>query len=257
MMTKNDFPTTNWSVINLASNDDAPTFSDALNQLMVIYLPALTSHLIYDWRIPKQQAEDYVHGFVADKVIRDELIKKANRDRGRFRHFLLTALDNHVISIMRKDKAKRRSPGDDAFVSLDEIDLDALGAPDTGTAFEVSWANSVIMETLRRVKDACEASGRSTFWEIFNNRIVLPHLTGQPPDKYEHLVRKTGFTTPIQASNALLTVKRMFARTFRDVVKEYVANESLVDSEIQELKGLMNQYGLNHKRGKNARSDEP
>ena len=56
---------------------------------------------------------------------------------------------------------------------------------------------------------------------------------------YEELVAKFGLRSPSEASNLLITAKRMFARVLREVVRETVADEAEVETEIMELKRIL------------------
>ncbi|MCZ7591643.1 MAG: hypothetical protein M5U15_05600 [Kiritimatiellae bacterium] len=58
-------------------------------------------------------------------------------------------------------------------------------------------------------------------------------------DTYAEIVQRLQFATPMQASNALTTVKRMFERTFRAVVQEYTGDDRDVDREIAELRKIL------------------
>ena len=66
-------------------------------------------------------------------------------------------------------------------------------------------------------------------------RILLPIMEGAEPAAYADLVRQYGFQSPAQASNVLISAKRMFARLLREVISEYAFSEEEVESEIQEL----------------------
>ena len=52
-------------------------------------------------------------------------------------------------------------------------------------------------------------------------------------------VERLGFTSPIQAANAVFTVKRMFERFFREVVAEYAASPDGIEQEIHELHAIL------------------
>jgi len=62
-----------------------------------------------------EEAKDLVQGFFTDKVLGQALIQKADRARGKFRSFLLTAVRNYAIIVNRgkipqqglDEKAKR------------------------------------------------------------------------------------------------------------------------------------------------------
>lgn len=69
--------------------------------------------------------------------------------------------------------------------------------------------------------------------------MVLPALERVDPVSYEDLVKTFGFTSPAQASNALITAKRMSARLLQDVVVETVEKASDVEAEIRELREIL------------------
>jgi hypothetical protein len=52
-------------------------------------------------------------------------------------------------------------------------------------------------------------------------------------------VEKFGFRSPTEASNALVTAKRMFVRALRAVVAEYARDENGIDREIEELRAIL------------------
>jgi hypothetical protein len=61
-------------------------------------------------------------------------------------------------------------------------------------------------------------------------------IDGEKPESYDTLVTRLGLESPSQASNLLVTAKRMFARHLRAVVAETVADPDQVEEELRELK---------------------
>ncbi|HMP75122.1 MAG TPA: hypothetical protein PKE12_02385 [Kiritimatiellia bacterium] len=236
------FPDTRWTLVGRAADRSTRESGRALEELLERYWPALRTHLVRAKHLPADQAEDLVQSFIADKILLGDLLARADRDRGKFRTLLLTALDRYAISVFRKDHAERRSPGPGRLISFEAApgaaDHAAPGRPGS-TAFDMAWIQELIHETLRRVERDCAAAGRHAFWALFEDRVVNPILNGQLPDAYGPLVARLGFTSPMKASNALVTVKRMFERTFRAVVREYAGDEDNVKREIQELRSIL------------------
>jgi hypothetical protein len=85
----------------------------------------------------------------------------------------------------------------------------------------------------------CEQKGRMDLWEIFDGRVVQPLLGAETTLPYETLVQRYRFESPLQASNALITAKRMFRRNLEEVVRDTVETEAEVDQEIRELKRIL------------------
>ncbi len=85
--------------------------SVALGDLLARYLPALRAFLISELRLDAHRAEDLLQGFVAERVVEQNLLARADQRRGRFRTFLLACLRNHVGMQRRHEAAAARHPG--------------------------------------------------------------------------------------------------------------------------------------------------
>ena len=235
------FPTTRWSSVARAGSDEAEATRAALDRLLGRYLPALKAHLVYQRRMTPDRADDLLQGFVSEKILQKNLIARADRDRGKFRTFMLYALDNYVVSAMRRASAKKRSPAEGATVGLDEH-LDHVAADEgPSDVFDVAWARQVLAEVLSRMESECADSGRSDIWGVFECRVLKPMLDRGDPLPYEELVERFGLKSPAQASNVLVTAKRMFARILQSVVAEYAGDD--VEAEISELRLILSRAG--------------
>jgi len=237
------FPTTHWSLIGRARDGQDTVRREALNQLLARYWPALKAHLVAKKRIDPNEADDLVQGFIENKVLERDLMAAADATRGRFRSLLATALDNYVTSQMRMHSAAKREA--ERAVSLDQEahEQTAVAAGALHDAFDVAWAREVLAEILRQMQAECQRSGREDVWGVFEGRVLTPILEGAEPLAYEQLLARFGFRSPTEASNALVTAKRMFGRLMRRVVSEYAADEDDVDAEIQELQEILAQGG--------------
>ena len=229
------FPETSWSEV-----ERAPGSRDALGRLLVRYLPALRARLVIEKRIQPDRAGDLLSGFISDRVVEQQLVARADRSRGRFRTFLLTALDRYVVDQHRAASAGKRNPGGGSTVVslelLDERQHPGAGSP--SAASEVAWAREVLAEAVRRMEAQCRADARPDLWDVFRCRVLDPALEGAEPLPYDQFVSTFGLKTPAQAANALVTAKRMFARVLRSVVAEY-ADGAAADQEIAELRAIL------------------
>lgn len=232
------FPVTQWSLVARAGLASVDSRREALGVLLRRYQPALRAHLVVQKRVTPEAADDLLQGFICDKVVEQGLLAAADRGRGRFRNFLLTALDRYVIDHARFDAAKKRSPGDTAFADLQRIET-AAATPEPSEAFAVAWAREVLAEAVRRMETECIGGNRPDLWAVFRCRVLEPTLTGAAPVPYADLIARFGFRSPTQASNVVITSKRMFERVLRQVVGEYAEDESQIDREIQELRAVL------------------
>ena len=221
-----------------AGQDPTEAKREALGGLLVRYLPALRAHLIYGKRLTPEDADDLLQEFVAAKILEKELIGRADRELGKFRTFLLTALDRFLIDRLREQAARKRAPAHGALKPLGE-QAEQVPADQHCDAFDLAWARNMIDETIRLMRTECETSGRMDVWGVFECRLLGPLLHAAQPMEYDELVEKFGLESPSQASNVLITAKRMFARLMRAVVGEYALGGAEIESEIGELMEIL------------------
>jgi DNA-directed RNA polymerase specialized sigma24 family protein len=234
------FPKTEWTLVNAVGQADPAAKQIALESVLVRYLPILKGHVAMQYRVPEEQAEDWVQSFVLKKVLEKDLIAQADQRRGKFRTFLLRALHNFIIQQIRRDQASKRSPAGESIQidDLTEQDLAKI-VEKHSEAFDVAWARGVLVETVQRMERQCAAAGRTDVWGVFECRILKPMFEETEPLPYEQLVERFGLQSPAQASNVLITAKRMYGRILRSVVAEYAKDEKEVEREITDLKGIL------------------
>ena len=210
--------------------------------LLQRYLPALRAHLILHRRIAPDRADDLLQSFVSRKVLEQRLIARSDRTRGRFRSFLLKALDYYVIDQLRQQKSRGAAHQPAQFDEVQELDLaddDADAQP--SQAFDRAWAKEVVAEAVRRMRADCQRSGRADVWGVFEHRVLAPSLHGAEPLPYEQLVKTYALDSPAQASNVLMTAKRTFARMLRSVIAESAEDDAEIEQDLKDLKQILAQ----------------
>lgn len=233
------FPPTDemWSLVQQARGNVKDTACRlALGQLLTRYLPPLRAHLVRQKRLEPHRAEDILQGFITGKILEQQLIAKADRERGRFRTFLLSALENYLRDVMRHEKAACRHPGT-PMAQVDEH-LDAAAAPESAD-FDAAWARLIIDQAVAKMRLECEQSRRPDLWTVFELRILKPCLEDAEPLGYEALVTRLGLTSCVQAGNLQVTAKRMFRRCLETVVGEYAQSPDETETELADLLRLM------------------
>ncbi len=227
---------TRWSVVARAGDRGGGAWTEALETIARSYRPVFVRHLTGHMRIPPDQAEDLVQAFLLEKVLEKNVIRLASAKQGRFRSFFMKTFCNFVASQLRRQQARKRAPDHRAAERVE--DHPELVAPDSAQkdAFDALWARQVLSAALERMRRECEAQGRTTLWRLFETRILAPLLDGETPVPYGILVRRFGLRSPSEASNLLITARRMFVRNLKAVVGETVADDRCVDAEILALK---------------------
>jgi hypothetical protein len=236
------FPSTHWSLIGRAQDGLEHLRRDALNALLARYWSPLKTRLVVWKRIAPDEAEDLVQGFIQEKVLERNLLAAADGQRGRFRNLLAAALDNYVATQWERRSAHKRA-ADRAMVMDDQAWTNLAGDSDLpDEAFDAGWARAVLMQAIGAMQAECLTSRREDLWGLFEARVLDPILEDCQPPGYDELVRRFGFASPSQATNALVTAKRMFARNLRSIVAQYALDEADVDAELVELQTILSRH---------------
>ena len=232
------FPSTQWTGVRLAGQPGEAEAQAALNGLLEAYRKPLLAHLRWRFIATEDQAEDWFHGFVAKKVLEKQLLPSARQERGRFRTFLLNALDNFVTDeIRREHRASRRPPG--GFVSaegVEEVPAASAAMPDPA---DVAWARTVLHQAITRLRDYYAAKGRADLWGVFNDGFAQPILNETEPPNMGELARRFEFRSASQASNGLGTAKQRFKHCMESVVAEYAEDPQTIEAELRDLMAIL------------------
>ncbi len=127
------FLTTRWTLVGKAVKTDETEARRALGDLFGIYWKPLYRYVRRSGK-SAEDTEDLVQGFFEHLVAGDGL-RLADRDRGRFRAFLLVALKNFMASQWQREHCQKRG-GFSPHFSLDWEDAE------TGFGFEAEDPHS-------------------------------------------------------------------------------------------------------------------
>src|SRR4051812_48067874 len=103
------FPTTRWTLLDQAARGDGEGRHKALSDLLRLYVGPIRAFIIARRGVSPDQADDIVQDFLSVKWLEQDLLSRAQRDKGRFRSYLLTALDHFISNWFRK--RRRDTPG--------------------------------------------------------------------------------------------------------------------------------------------------
>ena len=196
-----------------------------------VYLNGLLS------RFPeyRTEADDLLQDFIKDRILHPGWLEKADPNKGRFRDLLKSSLKNFVTGELRKREATKRG-GKMPTIPIEELEQEIPGPEPVSDSFDMAWLQMLLSETLKKMKEGCAVSDTTHIWRIFDARVLRPALDGVEPPAYEDLVNNFGLKSPAQATNALATGKRMFARHLRAVIAQYENGDKAVRAEIESLR---------------------
>ena len=177
-----------------------------------------------------------VQGFIASRLLEKNLIGKADAARGKFRNFLMTALERYAVDQFREASALKRQ-GDSNQVDVQEY-APADHNEDPAVVFDRLWATELVRQAIDQMREATEKN-RPDLWAVFQDRVIGPAFDGSAPTSYAGLMTRLGFKDEGQAANTLHTAKRIFSRIVRSLAAEYAPTAQDVDDEVGELLGVL------------------
>jgi RNA polymerase sigma-70 factor (ECF subfamily) len=227
------FPTTRWTHIVEAGGPSAAGAREALNDLCRAYWSPVYAYLRRKG-IDSHQAKDLTQSFFVH-LLEIEFHKLADRNRGRFRSFLLTALNNFLKGEWRRQHAQRRG-GAAQIVSIDESEAEdrydqlPRQEPDPTKLYDRAWADAVVAHTKTRLKASFARRGRLEVYEA-----LAPFLAREPdPSKYAELAARLNMTR----ENVQVNLSRMngvFADCLREEIARTVETPADTDDELRYL----------------------
>lgn len=228
------FVTTRWTLVAAAAADSSdPQRQEALGDLCQAYWPPLYAFLRRRGHTP-EDAQDLTQGFFA-RVLERRDFSAADPTRGRFRSFLLSALQHYAINEHERASTVKRG-GRVQRLSLDfeEVErtyvLEARHDDSPDRVFNRKWAAISLDRALGRLRDECHALGKGALADA-----LLPYLTetGQLP-AYRTVAEQLGLTEGA-TKVAVHRLRQRFGAILRLEIAETVLAPADVDDEVREL----------------------
>ncbi|NBV22936.1 MAG: RNA polymerase sigma factor [Proteobacteria bacterium] len=228
------FVTTRWSQVVAAGRAEDPAHArTALEQLCQTYWYPLYAFVRRQGHSP-HDAQDLTQEFFACLLERNAL-GAADRERGRFRSFLLATLKNFLRDEWDKLRAQKRGGGE-AAVSLDAGDAEsryALEPVDTMTAdrlYERRWAMLLLDRAVERLRAEHEAAGKLAQFETLKASLAGSRES-QP---YAELAAQLGLSEGA-VKVAVHRLRQRYREVIRAEIAETVAGEAEVEAELKHL----------------------
>ena len=228
------FVTTRWSQVVAAGRPTDSTHARAaLEQLCQSYWYPLYAYVRRQGHAP-HDAQDLTQAFFA-RLLERNALGAADRERGRFRSFLLATLKNFLRDEWDKLRAQKRGGGQ-AVISLDAGDAEsryALEPADTLTAdriFERRWAMLLLDRALERLRAEHETAGKLAQFEPLKASLAGSRES-QP---YSELATQLGLSEGA-VKVAVHRLRQRYREVIRAEIAETVASEAEVESELRHL----------------------
>ena len=181
-----------------------------------------------------EDAQDLTQEFFA-RLLKGNWVERADRERGKFRSFLLTAMNRFLADEWDKARAQKRGGGVVPLpIQLDTAEtrygLDPADRTTPEQIFDRRWALAVLEEVLNRLRREYEAEGRAEHFTALNPCLVGDRDT-QP---YSELAQKLGVTEGTVKS-AVHRLRQRYRHLLREEIASTVASPGEVDDELRHL----------------------
>jgi len=162
------FTTTHWSVVFTAGQTDSPQANEALEKLCRTYWYPLYVYVRRQGNSP-EDAQDLTQIFFS-RLLEKNYFAKANRDRGKFRTFLLRSLKNFLVNEWKRAVRLKRGGGVeflsiDANVAEDRYATEPANESNPDAAYEQRWAVTLIEQVLTALRQEFNAADKARLFE--------------------------------------------------------------------------------------------
>ncbi len=200
----------------------------ALDELCCGYWPPLYGYL-RQRGLNEHDAKDLLQGFFARFLSRNDF-GRADPSKGKFRSYLVGALENFLVSDARERGALMRGGGR-IHVSIDSTDAERLCssgvAPDVSAEerFDRQWVETLLSRALDKLSAEQAGAGQK---ESFDR--LLPWLT-TPPDSgtYQTIAAELG-----KSPAAIAMIMKRLRQRFRELVRAEVRDTCRTPHDFEE-----------------------
>lgn len=222
------FNTTHWSVVMAAGQRDSSQAAEALEKLCRAYWYPLYTYVRRQGH-NALDAQDLTQAFF-ERFFEANFLESVDRQKGKFRSFLLASLKHFLANEISRAKAEKRG-GRYTFVSLDDDTaekrylLEPISHQSPEKIFEKRWAVTLLERALARLRE--ESAGVHDARQFDLLKTFLSAQTGE--GEYAVVAAQLGTTV----GNIAVTVHRLRQR-YREMVRSEIAHTVLSPNDLDD-----------------------
>jgi len=235
------FVTTHWSVVLSAGGSDTTCTRDALSKLCQTYWYPLYAYA-RSRGLTREDAEDATQGFFA-RLLEKNWIGSADREKGRFRSFLLMALKRFMADEWDKARAQKRGGGTAPLplpfgAAETRFSLEPADEVTPEQSFERRWVLTLLDEVLKSLRREYEREGNGLLFVE-----LTPCLVGdRTAFPYAELGKKLQLSESAVKS-AVHRLRQRYRKLLREEIAQTVASPEEVEEELKHLFAVLSRKG--------------
>ncbi len=228
------FATTHWSLVGAAKLDEASQTRarEALEELCRAYWYPLYA-FVRSRGYSADDAQDLTQAFFA-RIVEAGGFAAADRERGRFRSYLLGAMKHFLANEWHRAQTQKRG-GQVQFIEWDALDPEARYAgasrqsDDPEQLFDREWALEITTGALQALRAEMELTGKGELFDALKGS-----LTGEDESPRAEVAER------LQMSEGALKVavhrlRQRYRKLLRATIAETVSDEANLDDEMRYL----------------------
>lgn len=225
-------PQTLWTLIMAARDASGSGQEAALARLCEIYWHPLYAFVCRQHFTP-HQAEDLTQAFF-EQLFERAWLDGVDRQKGRFRSFLLCALSNFLNSERAKQRALKRGGSYRELLSLDQPDCgevpDDSAMPAPSLEFARDWACALVNKAMDDLEHEYRRCHKLPLFHVLSPFMARP----VPEGFYDQQSSRLNMTEGALRV-AMHRIIRRFGELLRAQVASTVASPELIEDELREV----------------------
>jgi RNA polymerase sigma factor (sigma-70 family) len=233
-----NFNTTHWTIVLACGEEsDSARTQEALASLFQTYWYPLYAY-VRRRGYNEHDAQDLVQGFCLH-LQEKHALAKADRQRGKFRTFLLSSLQNFLANENERARAQKRGGGRD-LIRLDAEEADARYQLEPAHSltpeaiFEKRWAHSLLEQTVTGLREDFIMRGKGRLFDGLSSFLTsdLHETSYQTAADQLHL--------PLSAIKTTVhRLRRDYRSRLREEISRTVSSPDEIDEELLYLRKVL------------------
>lgn len=231
------FTTTHWSVVLAAKDEQTPESFAALEKLCRTYWYPLYAH-IRRRGYSESEAQDLTQELFK-RLLERRFLSSLLREGGRFRSFLLTALQHFLAEHWHRSQAQKRGGGQitisiDAQTAEDRYQLEPRDDRTPERLYDYHWAMALLDQVLSRLQKEFSEAGKEDLFRQLRTYMV----EGASEMSYAEGAQRLGMSEDA-LRKAVQRLRRRYQELFRQEIAQTLANPAEVEEELRYLQAVM------------------
>lgn len=231
------FPHTRWSVVLAATQKSSPEADVALETICRAYWYPLYAFVRRSGQSP-HDAQDLTQEFF-QHLLEKRWLDAADREKGRLRTFLVTALKHFMAKEWRRVSAQKRGGGQ-AHVPIDTVFAESRFAAEQATqlpaeaVFDQQWALTLLELTTLRLEAEFVAAGKVNEFAVLKSCLVTAHRAIDYASVAIQLEMSEG-----AARVAVHRLRKRFRELYREEISQTLPDRAELDGELRYLAEIL------------------